>query len=429
MNIINKKINILSKKYKKFLIAYSGGIDSTTLLYSLKQNNNIKNKNIRAIHINHNLSKLSKNIEKNCINICKKWKINLIIKNIYIKKKNNIQNKFRKKRYKICIKNLINKEILLTAHHKNDQCETILLSIKRGSGLDGLSGIKKKLKIKKKIIIRPFLNIKKKIIIKYAKKNNLNWINDKSNKNIKFDRNFIRIKILPLIYKKWPFFLNCITRTSLICLKQKKLLEYFIKKKFKKILLYNNSLNIKKISKKKKQQWILILRKWIKINKKKMLSFKNINLLFNNLITKIKKIYFQLIFKEFIIYKYKNLIFLKNKNKYKNKTIIWKNINKKIKLPNNIGYLSINGNNKKNKIRKPYKNEIIYIKFNYKGTIYLNKKIKIKKIWQKYKIYPWERKNKPIIFYNKKPIICPNFFITKYGKIKNNNFIIIKLTK
>ncbi len=432
INIINEKINNLSKKYKKFLIAYSGGIDSTTLLYSLIKNKNIKNKNIRAIHINHNLSKKSKKWENKCIYICKKWKIKLIIKNIFIKKKNNIENKCRKKRYKIFIKKLIHSEILLTAHHKNDQCETILLSIKRGCGLDGLSGIKKKYKINKKTIFRPFLNIKKKIIIKYAKNNNLNWIEDKSNKNIKFDRNFIRIKIIPKIIKKWPYFINCITRTAKICLKQKLLLEYFIKKKIKKILIKNNIINIKYLYKWKKEEWILILRKWIKLNKKKTLSYKNINILWNNIFKKKKKIYFQLMFKKFIIYKYKNYLFIEKKYKEKNNTIIWKNTNKKIKLFNNIGYLSINKKikNKNNLVRKPYKNEIIYIKFNYKGYInILNKKIKIKKIWQKYKIYPWKRKIIPIIFYNKKPIICPNLFRTKYAKSKNNKYWNINLIK
>ncbi len=432
INIIKKKINILSRKYKKFLIAFSGGIDSTTLLHNLIKNKNIKKKNIRAIHINHNLYKNSKKWEKKCIYICKKWNIKLIIKNIFINKKNNIENKCRNKRYKILLKNLINNEILLTAHHKNDQCETILLSIKRGSGLDGLSGIKKKYKIKKKIIIRPLLNIEKKIIIKYAKKNNLIWINDKSNKNIKFDRNFIRIKILPKIIKRWPFFLNSLIRVSKICLKQSLLLEYYIKKKFKKILFKKKNINIKYLNKWKKEEWILILRKWIKLNKKKMLSYKNINILLKNIIKKKNDNYFKLIFKEFIIYKYKNLLFLKKKKINKNYTIIWKNIKKKIKLPNNIGYLYIKKNkkNKINVVRKPKKNEIIYIKFNYKGYInLLNKNIKIKKIWQKYKIYPWKRNNIPIIFYNKKPIICPNIFKTKYSKSKNNNYINIKFKK
>ncbi len=433
IKIIKKKINILSKKYNKFLIAFSGGIDSTTLIHSLIKNKNIKNKNIRAIHINHNLCKNSNKWKKNCINKCKKWNIKLITKNIFIKKKNNIESKCRKKRYKILLKNLKKEEILLTAHHKNDQCETILLSLKRGSGLNGLSGIRKKYIINKKIIFRPFINIEKKIIINYAKTNKLNWINDKSNKNIKFDRNFIRIKILPKILKRWPFFLNSLIRTSKICLKQSILLEYFIKNKFKKILLKNNLLNIKYLNKWNKEEWILILRKWIKLNKKKMLSYKNINILWYSIFKKQKDNYFQLIFKKFIIYKYKNLLFLENKNKKKkNNTIIWKNTNKRIKLPNNIGYLYIENNkkNKLNSVRKPKKNEIIYIKFNYKGYINIsNKKIKIKKIWQKYKIYPWKRNDLPIIFYNNKPIICPNIFKTKYSKSINNIYWNINLKK
>ncbi len=432
MNIIDQKIINLTNKYNNFLIAFSGGIDSTVLLYSLWKIKKKKNINIRAIHINHNLNKLSKKWENHCINICKKLKIKLIIKLIKINKKYNIENQCREKRYFFFLKNIVNKEILLTAHHKNDQCETILLSLKRGSGLNGLIGINKKKKINKKIIYRPLLNIYKKDIKKYAFKNKLIWINDISNNNINIDRNFLRILIIPKILKRWPFFINSILRTSKICNNINIFLNKIIKKKFFNILNKKNILFFKKILKLNKQEFFLIIRKWIKLNNKKMLSYKNINILLK-IIKNSKKKYFQIIFKEFNIYKYKKLLFLIDKKK-KIKNIIWKYKYKDIILPNNIGILTIKKNtkyNKKNIVRKPLKNEIIYIKFNNTGYINIskNKKQKIKKIWQKYKIYPWERNYIPIIYYNNIPIISPNLFKTEYSKTKNKDYWNINLIK
>ncbi len=308
MNNIDLTINKLIKKYKKFLISFSGGIDSSVLLYSILKNKK-KNK-IRVIHINHNLSKNSKKWEKHCVNICKKYKINIIIKNILIKNKNNIENKCREKRYKICIKELLKNEILLTAHHMNDQCETILLALKRGSGLTGLCGIKKKYSINKKTIIRPLINIHKECIKKYAKKNNIKWINDESNKNNKLDRNFIRNIIIPKIINKWPHFIKCSSRSAKICFNQNNFINKIIKKKIKNIIIKKNSLKYKEIIKLNKEEFNLIIRKWIKINNKKMISYKNLNIIWKQIFIKKYKKKFILHFKQFFISKKNNIIYL-----------------------------------------------------------------------------------------------------------------------
>ncbi len=418
MNNIDNKIKKLIKKNKKFLIAFSGGLDSSVLLYSLNKNNNNNNINIRAIHINHNMNKKSKKWENHCINICNKLNIIIIIKQIYNKNNKNIESIYREKRYSIYKKYLLNNEILLTAHHKNDQCETILLSLKRGSGLSGLSGIKKKILIKNKIIIRPLLNIEKKEIKKYAINNKIIWINDSSNNNIKFDRNFLRKIIIPKLLNRWPFFIKCIIRSAKICFNQNKLLEKLINKKFNKSLIKKNILNLKYLIHLSREEFFLIIRKWIKINDKKMLSYKLLKIIWINIINN-KKIYFQMFFKEFIINKYKNKIYLINKLKKIKKKIKWKNIKKNIFLPNGTLYISENNkNNINNLVRKPKLNEKIYIKFNIKNYIKIlgRKKKKIKKIWQEYKILPWERPNIPIIFYNNNIIMSPNLFITENAK-------------
>ncbi len=414
---IEKEINKLTNKYKNFLLGFSGGIDSSVLLYLLNKFRNKKKLKIRAIHINHNINKLSKKWENHCIKICQNNNIKIIKKNIKKKEKKNIESKYREKRFKIFFKELKKKEILLTAHHKNDQCETILLALKRGSGITGLIGIKKKYNINKKTIIRPLINIEKKEIIKYAYLKKIKWINDTSNNNINFDRNFLRINIIPLILKRWPSFISCVYRTSKICFQQEKLLNKLIKKKYKNINFKKNFININILNNLKKEEFYFLIRKWLKNNKKKMISYKLIKLLRKNFIKNKKKIYYQIFFKEFILNKYKNNIYITKKYINNINILKWKKNKKKILLPNKLGKLYIN-KKKINKflIRKPNINENIYIKFNIKGYISLyKKKKKIKNIWQELKIFPWERKNIPIIFYNNIPITAPGLFITKDG--------------
>jgi tRNA(Ile)-lysidine synthase len=161
---IKKSLSCTSKN--KFLIAISGGIDSMLLLKMASLISNESNLSFRAIHINHNMSANSKEMEECCIKSCNKYSIDLEVKNIYEDKKNNIEDRLREKRYQILLKNTNNDESLLTGHHEDDQIETFIYRLVRGSSPKGLSSIKKISYRNKKILCRPLLTINKDDILK-----------------------------------------------------------------------------------------------------------------------------------------------------------------------------------------------------------------------------------------------------------------------
>ncbi len=154
------KKNLCSISKKKFLIAISGGIDSMLLLKISSLIRYESKLSFRAIHINHNISANSKGMEECCIKSCNKYSIDLEVKNIYEDKKNNIEDRLREKRYQILLKNTNNDESLLTGHHEDDQIETFIYRLVRGSSPKGLSSIKKISYRNKKILCRPLLTIK-----------------------------------------------------------------------------------------------------------------------------------------------------------------------------------------------------------------------------------------------------------------------------
>ncbi len=192
---IYSKLNSITKKFKSFIVAVSGGSDSMALaLLSglLKQE---ENKKIYFVHVDHGIRKNSGKEALQLKKILKKIQINLkIIKNNKSIKK-NIQKSARDKRYQILSdfskKNSI--KALVTAHHKDDQIETFLIRLSRGSGVEGLSSMSEISKLNSGIkLLRPFLKFTKEDLKSITKKFFNKIIKDPSNKNKKFLRTNIR---------------------------------------------------------------------------------------------------------------------------------------------------------------------------------------------------------------------------------------------
>ena len=183
---------------KKILLAVSGGVDSMTLLHLFS----LTKLNFSIAHCNYNL-RSNESLEDEFLvkKIAKKLKIELHIKNIntknYLNKnKLSVQIAARKIRYD-WFNSLIDKyhfSYIITAHHLDDQLETLLINIGRGSGIEGLIGIPES-----KLLLRPLLNFTKKEILTYANDNNVIWNEDSSNSKNNYLRNSIRNLLIP----KW----------------------------------------------------------------------------------------------------------------------------------------------------------------------------------------------------------------------------------
>jgi tRNA(Ile)-lysidine synthase len=130
----------------------------------------------------------------------------------------------RKKRYQAFRQFLNPGECLLTAHHKADQLETILFRIFRGTGIDGLKGIMRKDQLGQNTIFRPLLNYSQAELNEYAKVKKLEWVNDHSNNDLSFDRNYIRKSIIPVIKERWDSVEESLHRLSSIAEENQKIL-------------------------------------------------------------------------------------------------------------------------------------------------------------------------------------------------------------
>ena len=202
---------------KVFWVAYSGGCDSHALLHSLVALRSELSAEIKAIHINHGLSPLANEWEQHCRTICKNLGVSYTaIKVDASSKKNNKspEEAARHARYAEWKKLLKKDEVIVLAHHQDDQAETVLLQLLRGSGVKGLAAMPAQQIFSQGLLARPMLNFLREEIVAYAAEQKLNWIDDPSNFDTDFDRNFLRHDVVPLLESRWPALKKTLSRTA-----------------------------------------------------------------------------------------------------------------------------------------------------------------------------------------------------------------------
>ncbi len=188
----------------RIAIALSGGMDSIVLLHvasHLKTDYAIS-----ACHVNHGISPYAHQWQQFCQTICKQLNIEL---NVHCNPNSNLQKNISEAQARTIRLEAFAKlkvDAIIVAHHADDQAESVLFRLVRGTGVKGAAAIQKKSNINNKILLRPWLNIEKKAIINYARDNRLQWVEDDDNININRRRNFIRHLILPTLEQSIP---NC----------------------------------------------------------------------------------------------------------------------------------------------------------------------------------------------------------------------------
>jgi tRNA(Ile)-lysidine synthase len=204
----------------RLAVAFSGGLDSTVLLHSMVAA--YGHEHVMALHVHHGLQDISKDWVAHCARIAKDYDIEFDSRSIAwqedVNTLNNIEARARAVRYDALVEMCQAHQIhhLLLAHHQDDQAETVLLQLFRGAGIQGLSAMpmQKEIANGNVSIWRPFLHITRAELEAYARFYQLEWIEDPSNQDDQFTRNFIRQKIMPLVEEIQPQFRSNLARSA-----------------------------------------------------------------------------------------------------------------------------------------------------------------------------------------------------------------------
>jgi len=266
-----------------FDLALSGGKDSMTLLHLLNDLSITLGFKLRAIHIHHGLSNSADHWLNLCKETCVKKGIEFISSKVQVEEKHElgIEGRARELRYQEL--NRLKKGILVTAHHQQDQVETFMLQLLRGSGLKGLSSMQ--VMDDQRSLLRPMLNINPELIDEYVRANNIEHVNDESNAYDRFDRNYLRNNVLPNLIKRSPSTLANIARSISLIAEGYQLNESIAISDFKKFIDQSDLSRIRldAFNQLPKDRFINLVRFWLSMNDLLMPSMRVMQELFDQM--------------------------------------------------------------------------------------------------------------------------------------------------
>lgn len=213
-------------KNRRLWVAYSGGCDSHVLLHLLHQLQPELDVQLYAVHINHGLSPHADQWAEQCHKICAELDIPLVVLKVDAKPQpgQSPEEAARHARYQAITSQLAVGDYLCTAHHQDDQAETLLLQLLRGAGAKGLAAMGMQSALGHATQLRPLLHLSREEIQGYAEANNFTWVDDHSNSDTRFDRNYLRHEVMPCLKQRWPAAARTLSRSADHCAEAAELL-------------------------------------------------------------------------------------------------------------------------------------------------------------------------------------------------------------
>jgi tRNA(Ile)-lysidine synthase len=219
-------------------VALSGGLDSVVLLASLAGDRRVRARksrgglrsrrtSLRAVHVHHGLHANADKWSEHCAALARKLGVPLTTLRVKVARTRGSSREAaaREARYEALARALEPDEILLTAHHQDDQLETVLLQLMRGAGIAGLAAMPEVAPFARGLLVRPLLTRTRAELEEWARAQGLTWMEDDTNENEQLDRNYLRRRVLPLIRERWPSASRAVSRSARHAAEAQRLLD------------------------------------------------------------------------------------------------------------------------------------------------------------------------------------------------------------
>ena len=267
-------------KIQRWVVALSGGLDSCVLLHLVADSDTALP--VKVVHVHHGLSDNANEWMLFCQRLSTQYGYEYKGQKVQLAE-GSLEEQARIARYQVFEDTLVAGDALLLAHHMNDQAETFLQRIIRGAGLSGLASIPVCRDIGSGILFRPLLKETRDELEVYASKNQLRWVEDESNVCDRFDRNYLRHKVMPLLQSRWPTLLGGVSRTQANISEEASALDFYRKH----WLAQHDSLdrfNIDSLALLPSSEVLGILSAWIKRHMQYSITTEQLKSLYHNVV-------------------------------------------------------------------------------------------------------------------------------------------------
>ncbi|MFA9596654.1 tRNA lysidine(34) synthetase TilS [Citrobacter telavivensis] len=403
---------------RQILVAFSGGLDSTVLLHQLVQwRAQQPTLSLRAIHIHHGLSAHADAWVAHCEAVCAQWQVPLVVERVTLADAGlGIEAHARQARYQAFADALLPGEVLATAQHLDDQCETFLLALKRGSGPAGLSAMAEISAFAGTQLIRPLLTQTRAALEQWARQYQLRWIEDESNQDDAYDRNFLRLQVLPLLQQRWPHFADATARSAALCAEQESLLDELLADELSGCTTANGTLALTPLMAMSRVRRAALLRRWLAAQNAPMPSRDGLDRLWQEVALAREDASPCLRFGDYEVRRYQGQLWWIKSAVGQSETILpWPCWQMPLTLPAGLGYLRLQPGGE---LRMPREDECVSIRFKASGMLHIvgrNGGRKLKKIWQELNVPSWRRDTTPLLFYGETLIAAAGVFVTREG--------------
>ncbi|MCX8960793.1 tRNA lysidine(34) synthetase TilS [Erwinia psidii] len=420
--------------HRHLLVAYSGGVDSSVLLHQLVLlRQQLPALHLRAIHIHHGLNPLADSWVSHCQRQCAEWQVLLEVVNVQVDgREKGIEAAARAARYQAFLEHLQPGEVLLTAQHQDDQCETLLLALKRGSGPAGLSGMSARGLLGCHWHLRPLLACSRLELESWAAEHRLRWIEDDSNQDQRYERNFLRQAIMPLLSARWSHFPQAVARSASLCAEQEQLLDELLADSLITLMEEDGSLAIAPLAEMSHVRRSALIRRWIASHQGVMPSRDALLRIWQEVACSRDDAEPRLLLGKYEIRRYRNrLYWLEVCQPVDNVVIEWPATDTTVALASAGGWLlrrepsamivhdnatAIGGKN--TMVRPAGCHEKVSVRFQAQGKFHIVGRAgsrSLKKLWQELGVPPWQRGRIPMIFYDDQLIAAVGIFVTREG--------------
>ncbi|TVU63801.1 tRNA lysidine(34) synthetase TilS [Vibrio atlanticus] len=415
----------------RLIVAFSGGVDSRVLLELAAQYSKQHDIECLAVHVHHGLSDNADDWANQCKVWCDTLSVSLAVERVSldINSGESIEKLARDARYQAFKQHVRQGDVLVTGQHIDDQLETFLLALKRGSGPKGLSSMARFMPFGEAFIVRPMLSVTRPDIEAAACDMGLTWVEDESNQDLRFDRNFIRHQVTPTLINRWPSFRESVSRSALLCAEQESLLDELIEPHFRQALggseIKSQSLSIEVLSEHSVLLRARLLRMWLSYCGQSMPSQKQLKLIWDEVACAQADANPKLVLDNAEVRRFNHQLYLVKETKDLSNWQSDISMGQSLVLPDGLGDLHLNSalsdgvsnNRDVQSFSLSDTSETLRVIFNPEGLsahpVGRGHSRKLKKLFQEYQVPSWLRRRTPILMEGDRVITVLGLFVDK----------------